>query len=98
MLLHIWKVFSDKIENLALSVDTINISVSKLYFINTYIFIAIAFDETSILVAVHFSMQNIYQSCDLDRALGRSNVHARQPMMFFAYLRLRDVGRVSPWR
>ena len=26
-----------------------------------YIFIAIALDETSILVAVHFSMKNIYQ-------------------------------------
>ena len=32
-------------------------------------FIAIALDETSILVAVYFSVQNIYQSCDLGRAL-----------------------------
>ena len=43
-----------------------------------YIFIAIALDETSILVAVHFLMQNIHQSCDLGRALGRSNVHVSQ--------------------
>ena len=37
---------------------------------NTYIFIAIVLDETSILVAVHFSMKNIYQSCDLGHAVG----------------------------
>ena len=36
-----------------------------------YIFIAIALDETSILVAVYFSMQNNNQSCDLGRSLWR---------------------------
>ena len=41
---------------------------------NIYIFIAIALDETSVLVALHFSMQNIYQSCDLGHTLGWSNV------------------------
>ena len=35
----------------------------KRTFLNIYIFIAIALDETSILVAVQFSMQNIYESC-----------------------------------
>ena len=35
-------------------------------------------DETNILVAVHFSMKNIYQSCDLGRAVGRSNDDASQ--------------------
>ena len=36
-------------------------------------------DETSILVAVHFSlMKNIYQSCDLDRAMGWSKVDVSQ--------------------
>ena len=30
-------------------------------------------DEISIIVAVYFSMQNIYQSCDLVRAVRRSN-------------------------
>ena len=40
---------------------------------NIYIFIAIALDETSILVALHFLMQNIYQSCDLGHAVGQSN-------------------------
>ena len=37
-----------------------------------------ALDETSILVAFHFSMQNIYQSCDLGHAVGRSNVNVSQ--------------------
>ena len=47
-------------------------------FCNIYIFIAIALDESSILVAVHFSMTIIYQSCDLGRAVGRSNVDVSQ--------------------
>ena len=45
---------------------------------NIFIFIAIALDKNCILVAVYFSMQNIYQSCDLGRALGRSNVVVSQ--------------------
>ena len=45
---------------------------------NICIFNAIALDETSILVAVYFSMQNIYQSCDLGRTLRRSNVDVCQ--------------------
>ena len=45
---------------------------------NIYIFIVIATDETIILVAFHFSMQNIYQSRDLYRALGWSNVNMSQ--------------------
>ena len=45
---------------------------------NIYIFIANALDETIILVAVHFSMKNIYQSCDLGRVVKRSNVDASQ--------------------
>ena len=36
-----------------------------------YIFIAVAFN---ILAAIHFSMKNIYQSCDLGCAVERSNV------------------------
>ena len=43
-----------------------------------YIFIAIAIDETGILAAVYFAMQNIYQSCDLIREVRRSNVDASQ--------------------
>ena len=43
-----------------------------------YLFITITLDETSILVAVHFSMKNIYQSCDLGRAVMRSNVDVSQ--------------------
>ena len=42
------------------------------------VFIAIAWDETSILVAVHFSMKNIYQLCDRDRAVMWSNVGVSQ--------------------
>ena len=51
---------------------------TEIYFLNIYIFIAIALDETSILVSVIFSMQNIYQSCDLGYALGCSNVDVSQ--------------------
>ena len=49
-----------------------------IYNIFYFIFIAIALDKTSILVAVYFSMQNSNQSCDLGRALGRSNVNVSQ--------------------
>ena len=45
---------------------------------NIYIFIAIALYETSILAALHFSVQNIYQSCDLGHAMGQSNVNFSQ--------------------
>ena len=55
-----------------------NCSVSFEIYHNIYIFIAIALDETSILVAVHFSMKNIYQSCDLGRAIGQSKVYVSQ--------------------
>ena len=42
------------------------------------VFIAIALDETGILVAVHFLMKNIYQSCDRGRAVRWSNVGVSQ--------------------
>ena len=42
------------------------------------VFNAIAWDETSILVAVHFSMKNIYQLCDRVRAAMWSNVGVSQ--------------------
>ena len=46
---------------------------------NIYTFIVkFALHETSIFVAVHFSMKSIYQSCDLYRAFGRSNVSVSQ--------------------
>ena len=41
-------------------------------------FIAFAWDETSIRVAVHFSMNNIYWLCDRGRAVMWSNVGASQ--------------------
>ena len=46
--------------------------------LNIYIFIAIALDETSILVALHFSVLNIYQSYDLGHAVRRGNVNVSQ--------------------
>ena len=49
-------------------------STSMFLFENIYIFIAIDLDENNILAAVHFAMKNIYQPCDLVRAVGRSNV------------------------
>ena len=42
--------------------------------------------QAAILVAVHSSMQNIELSRDLGRAL--------RPVMFFVFIRLRDVGHV----
>ena len=39
---------------------------------NIYIFIAVALDETSILVALHFLMENIYQSVSLGGATSSS--------------------------
>ena len=53
-------------------------SKQRLITLNIYIFIVIALDETSILGAVQFSMQNIYETCDLRRALWRSNVDVHQ--------------------
>ena len=37
------------------------------------VFIAVALDETSIFIAVHFLMKNIYQSCDRGQAVRWSN-------------------------
>ena len=55
-------------------------------FINIYIFIAIALDESSILVAIHFSMKNIYQSCDLGCADCSGAEQGRlHPITFFVY-------------
>ena len=50
----------------------------KRQFSNIYIFIAIVLDETSLLIAVYFSMQNIYQSCDLIHVVIWSNVDVSQ--------------------
>ena len=45
---------------------------------NIYILIALTLDESIILDVPQFPMQNIYQSCDLGRAIGRRNVNAIQ--------------------
>ena len=51
----------------------------KTYIIpNIYIFVIIALDEKSVLVAVQFSIQNIYKSCDLGRGVWRSDVGVSQ--------------------
>ena len=54
------------------------VCVSTLLNINIYILIALALDESIILDVPHFPMQNIYQSCDLGRAIGRRNFNASQ--------------------
>ena len=56
----------------------IKFNTIKVLIHNIYIFIVIALDETRILVAVLFSVQNIYESCDLGCALWRSNVDVHQ--------------------
>ena len=53
-------------------------SISRSSNWNVYIFIVIALDETSIVVAVQFSLQNIYESLDLGRALWWSNIDVHQ--------------------
>ena len=47
-------------------------------FLNIYIFIAFALVESVILNVLQFPMHNIYQSCDLGRAFGWSNVNVIQ--------------------
>ena len=57
-------------------------------------FIAIAWDETNILVAVHFSMKNIYQLCDRGRAVMWSNVGVSQKCSLFTNVKR---GSSAPW-
>ena len=45
---------------------------------NIYIFIAFALYESVILNVLQFPMQNIYQSCDIGRVIGGSNVNTSQ--------------------
>ena len=59
-----------------------------------YIFVAIALDETSILVVVHFSMKNIYQSGDLGAGVlpsGSSETSVRQNLI----LNIRKTSLIS---
>ena len=76
--LWIYDLHKEKVRNLPCSwtVSSFNFADQSAFYI--YIFIAIALDETSILIALHFSMQNIYLSCDLGHAVGRSNVNVSQ--------------------
>ena len=61
-----------------------------------YIFIAIAMDETSILVAVHFSMKKQLPVM-WSRPRRGAEQRRRQPITFFVYWRMCDIGQVSPW-
>ena len=45
---------------------------------NIYILCVVSLDQTNISDCLHFSMQNIDMSCDLDRASRRSNVNVSQ--------------------
>ena len=56
----------------------VSVSVCVWMCMEWVIFIAIVWDETSILVAVHFSMKNIYQLCDRGRAVMWNNVGVSQ--------------------
>ena len=47
-------------------------------FMEWVVFIEIVWDETTILVAIHFSVKNIYQLCDRGRAVMWSNVGVSQ--------------------
>ena len=60
--------------------------------LNIYNFIVIALDEPSILIAVQFSIRNIYKAC------GHVEQRRRPPITFFVYCHLRGFGHVSPWR
>ena len=60
-------------------------------------FIAIAWDETSILVAVHFSMKKDL-SVMWSGPSREVEQRRRESITFFVDWRLRDVGRVLPWR
>ena len=46
--------------------------------LNIYILSVVALDKTKISGCLHFSMQNIEMSCDLDHASMRSNVNISQ--------------------
>ena len=50
---------------------------------NIYIFIAFPLDESVIIDVLQFMMKNIYKSCDLGRAIGRTNVNASQYLCLF---------------
>ena len=56
---------------------------------------AIALDETNILVAVHFTMEK-HLPAKLSRAFRREEQRRRQPITLVDFWRLRDVRHVSP--
>ena len=74
---------------------------------NIYIFIVAVLDESGILIAVHFSMRSIYQSCDLACAMGQSNVNLSQCFLFTDIcvmlvtnhhdLKRRSIHVIFPW-
>ena len=47
-------------------------------FQNIYILRAVALNETNISSCLHFSMQNIEMSCDVERPSGPSNIDVSQ--------------------
>ena len=71
---------------------------------NSYIYTlnVLVYDKEAILVAVHFSMQNIELSGDLGHTLERNYV-MRLPVMFFVYIHLQpasvaQLDAPSDWR
>ena len=62
-----------------------------------YIFIAIALDETSIICCTSFlDAKHLPVMWSMPRRGAEQN--QRQPVTFFIYWRLRDLGHVLPWR
>ena len=55
---------------------------------NIYILGVVALDETNISSCLHFSMQNIEMSCDLDRASRWSNVNVSRSLSLFINVRV----------
>ena len=66
------------IKRSSLIMSTSRLRLQKSTYNYLHFFIAIALDETLILVAVHFSTKNIVTSCDHDDAKDGANVNAIQ--------------------
>ena len=59
------------------------VGFQKLYQCNIYILSEVALDETNIPGCLHFSVQNIEMSCDLDRSSMWSKVNVSQKISLF---------------
>ena len=65
-----------------------NMQAHSLLHANIYILSVVALDETNISSCLHFSMQYIEMSCDLDHASMRGNVNVSQWRSLFIDIRV----------